>query len=543
MPSSVKDPWLGRTIAQRYRLISRLGAGSVAEVYLARHVLIERLGAIKIAHAELAHDAAWRERFLHEARAVNRINHPNIVEITDYGEASGVVYLVMEYVPGESLAQLVARGPLGWRRAAKIGLQVASALGRAHQMGVVHRDLKPSNVLVVSRRDGDDLAKLTDFGVAKLADTAPLTLRVGSGEHGGAYAAPEQLTLGETDPRSDLFALGVVLHEAAVGARPLRGEGGLTARLDDAPDFFVEVITTLLAADPEQRPRDGFEAADLLRRALERESVSLPPSAGRSEAPPSTPRAFEAGPRSGVASVPPSSGPDAVASARTTVEAAPLDRLTGLCEQALTALEDHTDDAEAHGRPLDPDARTALDEARKLCTTVRAVSDLVASDTRALETAQARGRAARAELGRKLDEVAREHSKTLGWAGTIGERSYQIAAQRYSGEHSVPAVEAMVWEQAALEQEEDRARERAARLAAEMRACQLSMARRNERLEHEMLVVNACLEGRMAALRSLAVEAWAALEAAAARAGLPAPTPSLAAGGAGQAAGQALGQG
>src|SRR4051812_43632061 len=110
MPSQALDPLLGRTIAQRYRLISRLGAGAVASVYLARHVLIERLSAIKIVHSDLVRDPVWRQRFLREARAVNRINHPSIVEITDYGEADGFVYLVMEYVPGESLEQLLERG-------------------------------------------------------------------------------------------------------------------------------------------------------------------------------------------------------------------------------------------------------------------------------------------------------------------------------------------------------------------------------------------------------------------------------------------------
>src|SRR6185369_1291934 len=120
-------------------------AGSVASVYLARHVLIGRLNAIKIVHPELVRDDAYRDRFLREARAVNRINHPNIVEISDYGEADGLVYLVMEYVPGESLAKGLERGPLGWRRAAYVGLQIAAALGRAHQLGVVHRDLRPVN--------------------------------------------------------------------------------------------------------------------------------------------------------------------------------------------------------------------------------------------------------------------------------------------------------------------------------------------------------------------------------------------------------------
>jgi len=191
-----------------------------------------------------------------------------------------------------------------------------------------------------------------------------------------------------------------------------------------------------------------------------------------------------------------------------------------MCATALAFLEESIDAAE---RPLDAAADAALREARKLCTTVSAVSELCASDTRTLEAVQARGRGARAELGRRLDEAARERSRALGWAGTIAERTYQVQAQRLSGEHPVPAIEAMVWEQAALEQEEDRARENAERFAAEMHACQAAIERHTERLEHEIHVVNACLEGRMGALRALSIEAWAAIEDAAARAGIPPP--------------------
>ena len=128
----MSDPLLGRLIAQRYRLISKLGSGGMASVYLARHVLIDRLSAIKFLHPELSVDANARDRFLLEARAVNRINHPNIVEISDFGEAEGLVYLLMEYVPGDALSARIRQGPLGWAKSAAIGLQVASALGRAH---------------------------------------------------------------------------------------------------------------------------------------------------------------------------------------------------------------------------------------------------------------------------------------------------------------------------------------------------------------------------------------------------------------------------
>ena len=141
----------------------------MAVVYLARHVMIERLSAIKILRQDLGMNVSHRERFLREARAVNRINHPNIVEITDFGEDGGLVFLVMEYVEGESLQTALAPGRFDLVRAVRIALQIASALGRAHELGVIHRDLKPENVLLLLR-DGADFAKLTDFGIAKIVD-------------------------------------------------------------------------------------------------------------------------------------------------------------------------------------------------------------------------------------------------------------------------------------------------------------------------------------------------------------------------------------
>jgi serine/threonine protein kinase len=185
------DPYLGRTIAARYRLIRRLGTGGMAAVYLARHVMIDRMSAIKILRQDFCLNPTHRERFLREARAVNRINHENIVEITDCGEMDGIAYLVMEYVEGQTLHQALVGGSFHWLRAARVALQIASALGRAHQMGVVHRDLKPENILLARpvRVPGasaapnpftgteaeSDIVKLTDFGIAKIIDAPALT--------------------------------------------------------------------------------------------------------------------------------------------------------------------------------------------------------------------------------------------------------------------------------------------------------------------------------------------------------------------------------
>jgi serine/threonine-protein kinase len=502
---AMKDhgPLLGRTIAERYRLIATLGSGGMATVYLARHVLIDRLSAIKVLHTELDQDPVGRDRFLREARAVNRINHPNIVEITDYGEADGLAYLVMEYVPGESLGRLLDRGAIGWKRAAAIGVQIASALGRAHQMGVIHRDLKPTNVLVLAQRDGADLIKLTDFGVAKMLDAPSLTTStIALGTPG--YLAPEYVEFGQLGPRADLFALGVILYEAVSGTLPFAVSADapssstlaepvpLSTRAPSVPRAFAEVIATLLARDPDDLPRDGFEAADLLRRALQATEPSG--SAASAEgADPAQPR--RRGPH------------------LTTVA---FDQIEPLCVRALQALEEATHEREALVAPdVSPEATVALGRAREQVGRVATIAALIGEDTRAVEGEEARARDLRAELGRRIDELAMEHSKALGWAGTLAERGDVVRARRSSGDEPVASVEAMVWEQAALDEEADQTRHRLGELDAELGRLQAALEQQSAALEHAQLVATARLEGHVAALRVMALDAWMALELAA----------------------------
>jgi serine/threonine-protein kinase len=295
---SVLDPLIGKTVAGRHRLVSRLGTGGMSSVYLARHVLIDRLMAIKTLRRDLARDRVQRDRFLREARAANRINHPNIVEITDFGEGEdGLVYLVMEYVPGDSLFQVLADAPLPALRALDIAEQIGSALARAHQMGVIHRDLKPENILLAQQEGRSDYVKILDLGIAKIMDAPSLT---GSQQIFGTpgYIAPEYIQSSNIDGRADLYSLGIILYEMVSGALPFQYEfpGDLLVKqITENPtppsEHYAQVdpeverlILRCLEKHPDERFRDAHHFLEELRRV--RASLSAeeqPPRAAPQE--------------------------------------------------------------------------------------------------------------------------------------------------------------------------------------------------------------------------------------------------------------------
>jgi eukaryotic-like serine/threonine-protein kinase len=277
------DPLVGRVLDGRYRLLARVGAGGMSSVYLARHTVIGRRMAIKTLRRDLASDPVQRDRFLREARAVNRINHDNIVQITDFGEADdGLVYLAMEFVDGVSLFKAMADAPFAPRRALHIAGQVARALARAHEMGVVHRDLKPDNVLLTTRAGDDDFVKVLDFGIAKIFDAPSLT---GSQQIFGTpgYIAPEYIQSTHIDGRADLYSLGVILYEMVTGALPFDYEypGDLLvkhvteppvrprARLPGVSDPLEGLILRCLRKDPSERFADAHEFVAELTRVEE----------------------------------------------------------------------------------------------------------------------------------------------------------------------------------------------------------------------------------------------------------------------------------
>src|ERR1700710_599270 len=199
----------------RYEIQQRVGRGGMADVFLARDLLLNRQVAIKVLFPEFATDPAFVERFRREAQAAANLAHPNIVGVYDWGTEGGTYFIVMEFVDGQSLAEVMrAAGPLHPRRAAEIAFEVAGALGFAHAKGVVHRDVKPGNAILSTT----GAAKVTDFGIARALSSPSEDLTAAGAVMGTAtYFSPEQAQGFAVDARSDLYSLGAVLFEMVTG--------------------------------------------------------------------------------------------------------------------------------------------------------------------------------------------------------------------------------------------------------------------------------------------------------------------------------------
>jgi serine/threonine-protein kinase len=274
------DPFIGKTIGGRYRIESKIGAGGMATVYKASHDLLGRKVAIKFLSPELALDATQRQRFLREARATNRIKHEHIVDISDYGEEeNGLVYLVMELLEGEPLANLIARGPIAPREAIDHLLQICRALARAHELEVIHRDLKPENIFLVQRGGGHHV-KLLDFGLAHVRNEARLTA-LGAVFGTPEYMSPEQARGAPVGPASDLYSLGVVFFEMLTGELPFEGSTAelivkhlktppptVSSRQPSLPPEIDTVVAKMLAKNAAQRHRDAYHLMDDLTALL-----------------------------------------------------------------------------------------------------------------------------------------------------------------------------------------------------------------------------------------------------------------------------------
>jgi serine/threonine protein kinase len=281
------DPILGLTIGN-YQVRQKLGEGGMGSVYLAEHPHIGKKVALKVLHAEFASNTDVVTRFFNEAKAVNDIGHPNIVDIVDYGAlqlgpgGEGLVYFIMEFLPGLTLTQLLQReAPLAPERALGIALQVADALSASHKANIVHRDLKPDNIILIQRGRERDFVKLLDFGIAKLTGDQPGSRRTRTGLVMGtpAYMSPEQCEgRGNVDHRADIYALGIVLYEMITGRVPFFGEGYgevLVQHLTQPPPppstirgIIPPHIEQVILKALEKRPEQRFPTMDEMAKAM-----------------------------------------------------------------------------------------------------------------------------------------------------------------------------------------------------------------------------------------------------------------------------------
>ena len=275
------DSLVGRVLADRYHILKRIGEGGMGRVYLGEHVKMNRQCALKVMSPALVNDAESAARFAREASSAARIIHPNVAAVFDYGESEGLIYLVMEYVDGQPLSRILAReAPLAVDRALDLARQIADGLGAAHELGIIHRDLKPDNILVTRTRTGREVAKVVDFGIAKaVQDTTGESLtRTGLVIGTPEFMSPEQLLGDPIDARSDLYALGCILHLMLTATPPFAAttrEQMIKRRLtEDAPhvqqldpglpDSVDRIVERLLARTPGDRYGSAAEVRDAL---------------------------------------------------------------------------------------------------------------------------------------------------------------------------------------------------------------------------------------------------------------------------------------
>ncbi|MDH5673965.1 MAG: protein kinase [Myxococcales bacterium] len=424
-----QDPYLGKTVAGRYRLEARLGEGGMGVVYRARHVLIDRVVALKLIRPDLRGETHLRAWMLREARAANRVDHAHIVQIHDVGETDdGELYLVMEYLVGTSLSAECTKGSMPIDRAADIIEQMCAALARAHDLGVVHRDLKSDNIMLTVQGGRRDFVKILDFGLAALtrdARLAPKGAVFGTPE----YMAPEQARGEDATASCDLYALGILFFEMLTGQLPFRSNDRETLLemqrkapaprpskiRGEIPPQCEAIIMRLLEKDPAKRFRDGHHLQEELK-AFQRSLPSKLLESSPSEAPMAPP--------------PPPPAPT-----------------PGVQEWGTRAANFQRILARAYPNGKSPnELHDAAAKLWELASRAARLEGEVASQSRKLDATERRGRALRAELGRKVEDLATDESRSLREAADWHERADTLAQAVRNSSTELEAIKKQVAE-------------------------------------------------------------------------------------------------
>jgi len=283
--------WLGKVVDDRYRVLEVIGRGGMGVVYRVEHLRMGKIAAMKVLHRDLAQDPEVVHRFEREAAAVSKLHHPHTVQVFDFGNAQGALYLIMEYVRGLDLAHILNRdGPIPWPRCAPLLAQICGALQEAHELGIVHRDLKPENVLITRTTGGRDYAKVLDFGLAKLDERGGPTSETERNAIVGTpyFMAPEQIRGDDVDARTDIYSFGALMFELLTGEHLYSSStavGVLTKHLTAEPDApsmrapklaippaVDHLCRKALARDPDARWRTAAELAEAIEEVY-RETV------------------------------------------------------------------------------------------------------------------------------------------------------------------------------------------------------------------------------------------------------------------------------
>jgi serine/threonine protein kinase len=275
-----------------YRLISRLGAGGMGEVWRAEDTKLLRQVAIKILPEQLAKDEEWKERFFREARTVAQLNHPNIATIYGIDQQGDTLFIAMELIEGQSLAEVMAKGPMIPADAVRVAIHVCDGLSEAHAKGIIHRDIKPDNIILSPR-----FVKVLDFGIAKqIGGTADPSLTQGGMVVGTPhYMSPEQALGRAVDARTDIFSLGVVMYEMLSGSKPFLGEAVTEVLLKivmneprdiaDAAFGITPALAAIIRRCMQKQPEGRFQDCEQLRTELTLSLRQDPSSARKSHVP------------------------------------------------------------------------------------------------------------------------------------------------------------------------------------------------------------------------------------------------------------------